>query len=332
MAIEVDLYRSDDYALSGRVSLLPILRAAFEPLLGLSLDGARFRLAFLPVPAATGHLDGDPVLVNLRNSHGYVHVRIVQNGRLLYQHPHSVGEIVARPLQRLLAASQPDEHHWGFAIVGPGLEEWSFVRPAPEIAMSVDIGRDSGRLRMFHVEEMPEPEPAAATPAELGAPLAEPGDAPVVVILEPDAQAALAELMPFSDNVEEGGFLAGHVYSDATRPGNYVVVVTAVLRAERTGASLLHFTFTGDSFLRVGDVISGRGADEVLVGWYHSHLFPASSALGLSSIDVDLHTNTFRRPWQVAGLVNLSADTRLVRFYAERDGRMMEVPIWVSER
>lgn len=330
MAIEVDLYRSDDYTPEERIELIPVLKAAFEPLLGVPLDRAHFRLSFLPMAQET-RLEGDPVLVNLRRGHGFVNVRIALDGRVLYQHPHSVLEVVARPLQRLLAEREPAEHHWGFAIVGPGFDELAFVRPAPRLERSMELGGSDTRVRMFHTEEVREPDPAPATAAQLGAPAARPDDTQVTVILRPSVHEALMRDMPFSEGVEEGGFLTGHVHGDARHPGRFLVEVTAALRAERTGASLLHFTFTGESFMRIGDEIERRGRSEMLVGWYHSHLFPASDALGLSSIDVDLHTGTFLRPWQVAGLVNLTATDRMVRFYARSDDRMVQVPIWVSD-
>lgn len=328
MTIEVDLYRSDDYVRSDRIALAPLLRTIFEPLLGVSLAGARIHLAFLPVPEVI-RLEGEPVVVNLRGSHGYVHVRITRDGAVLYQHPHSVREIVARPLQRLLATREPQERHWGFGIVGSGVDLGALVRPAPAVEMSVDVQRS--RPRMFHVEEIAEPEPPAATLADLGLPGPFDADGAVTPVLTPDTHEALAAGMDFSDEVEEGGFLAGHVYTDAERPGRYLVLVTAVIRAERTGASLLHFTFTGESFTRVGDAIARRGRDEELLGWYHSHLFPATDEIGLSSIDVDLHLDTFRRPWQVAGLVNITGSARLLRFYAGDDDGLAQVAYGVSE-
>jgi len=328
MTIEVDLYRSDDYVRSERIALAPLLRSIFEPLLGVSLVGARIHLAFLPV-AEENRLEGDPVVVNLRSGHGYANVRIVRDGVVLYQHPHSVREIVARPLQQLLSAREPDERHWGFGIVGSGLDLGALVRPAPAVEMSVAVQKS--QPRMFHVEEIAEPEPPTATLAGLGMSGPFDVDGTVTPVLTSETYEALSSGMAFSDEVEEGGFLAGHVYTDAERPSRYLVVVTAVIRAERTGASLLHFTFTGESFTRAGDAIARLGRTEVLVGWYHSHLFPASDVLGLSSIDIDLHVDTFRRPWQVAGLVNITGTARLVRFYAANGDGVTQVAYAVSE-
>src|SRR5262249_32658604 len=111
--MEVDLYRTDDYIKSDKVPLLPLLRSTFETLLGQSLAGAQFWLTFLPVPDDSV-LDGEPVMVNLRRGYGYLTVRITRDNVVLYQHPHSVQELVAAPLQRMLAVKEPEERHWGF--------------------------------------------------------------------------------------------------------------------------------------------------------------------------------------------------------------------------
>lgn len=79
MALAVDLYRSPDYVRSHRISLIPLLRSVFEPLLGQSLTDARYGLTFIPVAAETV-LDGKPVMVNLRTGHDWVYVSIAKDG------------------------------------------------------------------------------------------------------------------------------------------------------------------------------------------------------------------------------------------------------------
>lgn len=331
MALEIDLYRSADYVRSHRIPLVPLLKSIFEPLLGLSLTDARYRLTFVPVPAEPV-LDGRPVMVNLRTGHDWVQVCIIKDGLVLYQHPHSVMEIIARPLQRVLAVLEPDVRHWGFGIVGLGPHQAALVRPRPEVAMSMDLPTGPQRSPLFHVEEVRGPEPPLTTLAALGVADTE-GARPetvVGVVLSQGAHERLAWMEEAAAEIEEGGFLVGRVFADGDRPGSYLVTVTAVIRAERTGASLLHFTFTGDSFTRISEQIAHRNKDEVLVGWYHTHLFPASDGLGLSSIDVDLHADTFRQPWQVAGLVNVARGERVVRFYASEQAGMVQVPFWVG--
>jgi proteasome lid subunit RPN8/RPN11 len=154
--------------------------------------------------------------------------------------------------------------------------------------------------------------------------------APVGVVLSSAAYERLAK-MPLSKEVEEGGFLIGHVFGNKDESGQFLVSITAVIKAERTGASLLHFTFTGESFMRVSEVITRRGRDEELVGWYHTHLFPATDQVGLSSIDVDLHAATFKKPWQLAGLINVTRGSRVIRFYGTDHDGIAEMPFWLSK-
>lgn len=335
--LEVELFRSDDYVSAGQVPLVPLLRRVFEPLIGQSLAGTRFELLFLPVPDRRT-LSGQPSLINLRSSHGYVQVRIMHNAGVLYQHPHSVREIIGRPLQELLLERGEDETHWGFGVRGPGLDRIALVRPAPEMVNRVDIPPRRRRTDLFHIEEVAAPDPPRADLASLGVAKAEgtwlPDDpAQVAVVVAPSVLRDLTEELPFSDEVEEGGFLAGHVYRDESRSEGHLVRVSAALRAERTGASMFHFTFTGESFLRVSELLAERARGEQLIGWYHTHLFEATSAIGLSSIDVDLHTSTFHQPWQVAALVNIASDGgRMLRFYRADGRKMAQAPYWVAGR
>ena len=91
--------------------------------------------------------------------------------------------------------------------------------------------------------------------------------------------------------------------------------------AHRSGAGMVHFTFTGESFLAVAQLLEERGQQEELVGWYHTHLFGIDFDMGLSGIDVDLHLATFQRPWQVAALINIRRGRRILRFYGRGERR-----------
>jgi JAB N-terminal domain len=341
MTVEVELYRQPDYEPAGRLPLAPLLREALEPVLGRNLAGAKFLLQLSAVDDSE-LVTGRPSMINLRSSHGYGTVTIFETGRVIYQHPHALAEIVALPLQQLLAARFPEIGHWGFGLVGPGLEDLSRDRPTPVVPGSVPITASRQRRQAAHVEEVPDPEPPPATLGELGVltpqeplagPTARPDDSapPVAMVLRPTAYAALVE-RSFSDEVEEGGFVIGHHHRDADHSGRYLLEVTAVVRAESTGASLLRFTFTGESFLQLGNLLARRGGHEEILGWYHTHLFAATPEFGLSTIDVRLHTSTFRRPWQVAALVNLEADRRVLRWYgSEPGGTLAEIPYWLAE-
>lgn len=331
MSAAIELYCTEDYVGAGRLRLLPLLKAVFEPIVGESLEGRRFHLSFHG-PIDEQPLDGTPTLVNLRASRGYLVVRIFLDDRVIYQHPHTVREIIGEPLQRLLAEKYPDESHWGYGVQGEGLRHVGLVRPAPKPRDEIHLGLEPGRPAGFDLEEVPDREPPTGSLALLGV-TGHPGAVRtgVGVVLRPAAYDMLAVRTAFSREVEEGGFLVGRVFRDGSRQGGHLIEIDAVIPAERTGASLLHFTFTGESFLRMSEQLARRNPDELLVGWYHTHLFPAHDTIGLSSIDVDLHRGTFRRPWQVAGLVNLDRNDRTVRFYHATETHMALADYWVAE-
>lgn len=209
------------------------------------------------------------------------------------------------------------------------------IRPAPAIEHEVEVKSGTRRARLFGLEQITEPEPLSATAADLGtddlgAGLAGFAYSPVCVVVERAVQRALTVSTPFSCQVEEGGFLAGQVFRSTSDKAGFIVKITAAIRAERSGASRHNFTFTGESFLRIGEQISARRDLDRLLGWYHTHLFAATSEPGLSRVDIDLHRSTFRLPWQVAALVNLTKDGRVLRFYRADGQDMVLAPYWVA--
>lgn len=333
MSLRVELYRSDDYVPYGEVDLVPLLLKFFEPLIGESLEGTKLRLDFLPVDDAS-LLPGTPSLINLRAHYGYVRVSISREETLLYQHPHPVREIIGAQLRTLLTKADPAEAHWGFGIRGPGMDQVALVRPAPEVTHGLTLRNGSSRVPVFQLEEVDGPEPAEATLTGLGADVPaddNPRQYPVSVLVAEPLRRGFLAAIPFSHEVEEGGFLAGRVYRQAGTK-NFIIEITTVFQAERTGASMLHFTFTGESFLRVNEQLHARQRDEQLLGWYHTHLFSASDALGLSSVDANLHRSTFLRPWQVAALINIGSDGRMLRFYRGDGESMALAPYWGVDR
>lgn len=139
------------------------------------------------------------------------------------------------------------------------------------------------------------------------------------------AYTALTVAQPVSDYVEVGGFLVGQVYR-AGAMDQLLVDIQHVLAAENTGASLTLLRFTADSWsgLRrrlVGDLNGLR-----LLGWWHTHLFPATDSFGLSGLDETLQRLYFPSPWHFAALLNVSADQgRVLRCYQpDGDGILAE--------
>jgi hypothetical protein len=337
--IEVELHQPPDYVSVGRLPLAPLLREFFEAVLGRPLPSAKFLLHLVSVDDREP-IPGYPTMVNLRGGFGYGEVTILDSGRVVYQHPHTVNEIVGGPLQRRLAHDYPGVDHWGYGLVGQGLERLTLERPVPLVTGGVGIRAAGGRRRPIHMEQIPDAEPAPRTLAALGvdgprSPSGGPREAdpriPVSVVMSPAAYSALTD-RAFSKEVEEGGFLIGHRHADGEHPGRDLLEVTAVADAESTGASLLRFTFTGESFLQLANLLARRGAHEEILGWYHTHLFAATPTFGLSTVDVRLHSSTFRRSWQVAALVNLGHEGRTLRCFGSLGGSpdsgMIEVPYW----
>lgn len=278
-------------------------------------------------PAAAGGL---PLLLP---GLGNINVIVERGGEVVYRHPHTVAEVVGAGLAGWLDAEHRHEPMAGYAVCPPGVRVVLRGRPRPAVEGEVDVGGEASAPR-FTIRRLPEPPLPERRLAELA--LVEDyaddaGDAAtgsVTVLIEAVVLAAL-RTAEYSDEMEEGGFLLGRAYVDPD-DGRTLVHVTGAVDAEHTGASLLHFAFTGDSFSAVKRLIGRERPEDRLVGWYHTHLFAATDAMGLSSIDLQLHFTTFRIPWQVAGLVNVSrSGARVVRFYVREGQTMRRCPVRV---
>jgi JAB N-terminal domain len=342
----IEVFRSDAYVPDGVIPLAPVLHEVFGEIIGPDPAGISFDLVFDP-QSDPSHFPGEPSLVNLRAGDGYVRVRISRNDELLYERVHPVRELVAPRLRELLRSRDPAVDHWGYKLTSPGPGAAAGERPAPRLRHEMRAAHRPRRRTTFTMEAVPEPPLPATSLAALGAgaepavtgphPVVRPSEAapPVAIAVPAGIVSQLVETTPFSAVLEEGGFLTGNVFSDINRPGGYVVKVTALVPAERTGASSATFTFTGESFLRINDRIASANKrippgipKEMLLGWYHTHLFSASGS-GLSMTDVDLHKSTFRRPWQLAALINISGDGRVLRFYHGEHDPMTKIPHWL---
>jgi hypothetical protein len=155
----------------------------------------------------------------------------------------------------------------------------------------------------------------------------------VKVVASPLVLTALLRAESFSDQWEDGGFLIGRAYIDTEGGDNaYLVCITAVPRARATMSSLVHLTYTGDSFSEVKRLLRDDFPGQQLLGWYHTHLFAAEEEMGLSGPDVHLHFSTFRQPWQVAALINLPLHgPATLRFYATQDKEMVRCTVYRLE-
>ncbi len=137
--------------------------------------------------------------------------------------------------------------------------------------------------------------------------------------------AALTQSQPVSEYVEVGGFLVGQVSRDAGTD-QLLVDIQHVLAAENTSASAALLRFTADSWsgLRRRLVSDLRGLR--LLGWWHTHLFPATDSFGLSGLDETLQRLYFPSPWHFAALLNVSREQeRVLRCYQpDIDGMLVE--------
>jgi proteasome lid subunit RPN8/RPN11 len=166
-----------------------------------------------------------------------------------------------------------------------------------------------GTKRSFGVQRIEdEPLPPLARSALRARPIeatSAPAEALVHVFLAPDVLETLLRTRAFSRDVEEGGFLFGRAHRDADAPERWIVVITEALRAEHVSGSREELVFSAESFAAARRLASEREPRVEILGWYHTHLAAEGEDEGLSVVDRDLHFTTFRRPWQVAALVNV---------------------------
>lgn len=336
------LYGGDGVRNQTALPLISVLKPSMERILGRTLERARLQILVYQV-ADQAVLDGDPLLVSLCGDFGYARVTVIEDGAITYRHPHRVLEVLGGELQRALHEALPAAQVWGFYLAIDGMPPPPLAvarldgleikrREVPQVEGSVAVTPYApGEGPTFRIRKVEDPPPPPAVlddfPIVAGA-----GDrAAFVKVLIPERlHADLLASRPFSSELEEGGFLAGRVYRDREHEGTYILELTAALEAEHTGASLLQFTYTGDSFTALRRALRENRPGDLLLGWFHTHLFPASEAMGLSSIDLELHFTTFRQPWQLAGLINLDGSgPRVLRFYVRRETLMVPCPQWL---
>ncbi|MEO0478719.1 MAG: hypothetical protein AAF196_04500 [Planctomycetota bacterium] len=227
---------------------------------------------------------------------------------------HLTRDVLRRRLQRL----HPQVERWEIAFRDP-MNDRVVLKDilGPETARNPSQGRRNLSLRPLEPQPLPTLDFA---PVPVLRWLGGEESKQVVAVLTERLLEKLSVEIPFSRDYEEGGFFAGSAFRRADDPDRCVVVISDLIAAEHTGASRIHLTLTGDTFAQAKTVLRDRLAGRSLVGWYHTHLFPATDDFGLSTVDVQLHRGTFRQPWQVAGLVNLEdSGPSTVRFYCAND-------------
>lgn len=337
MEIDLELYRGENLEFSGRYKLTSFLREAARRLLGDVARNGRIEL-FLEPPADDEPYQGPPEVRNLATRTGHCLLRVLHDDELVEERRLRTVELLGPVLADELRARHPDEGHWAFRlsrkhlaallVVGEKiLGELTAGRPVPEIQGSVDIDPEERRHRPFTLTPMARADEELVQPERLG--LDRDRLEKINILVPGEIHEQLVRGMPLADRMEEGGFLLGRVTRAAE--ATHLVEITHVTPAHRSGAGLIHFTFTGDSFLAVAQLIEERNRSEELVGWYHTHVHGVDPHMGLSAIDVDLHLATFQRPWQVAALINLREQDRTLRFYGRDEKTLREYHQWISD-
>ncbi len=152
------------------------------------------------------------------------------------------------------------------------------------------------------------------------------------LIWRPDVYTALTQSQPVSDYVEVGGFLVGQVYRQPDSD-QLLVDIQHILAAENTSASVALLRFTADSWSALRRRLVSDLNGLRLLGWWHTHLFPATDSFGLSGLDETLQRLYFPSPWHFAALLNVSAEQgRVLRCYQpDADGVLGETSFEVIE-
>lgn len=317
-------------------TLHTVVRPFVQQLLGSSIETQDIAMTLYKVPANQEEIKGGTPLRNLGGDFGYMQLTVHKEGRTVYRHPHPIAEVIAEGLRLLLAELAPDASRVAAFAVRPAddlldaaqlsqvvaeLPEPSAHKPSFKLRRLPDQPLPVRRRSSFHPQSADQA--GAAAPKDSGR---EEVRTDLHVYVAASVHAALTATQPLSLEVEEGGFLIGRAFADEERQGGYLVEVCEVVPAEHTGASLLHLTFTGDTFAALARRLQSAAGETRLLGWYHTHLFAASSRFGLSSVDVRLHHTTFGMPWHLAGLVNIEptgeTHSRVLRFYGRLDKTM----------
>lgn len=330
MTINVELLDQSGQVVSAPRPIIEVARPFLDQSFGPNWAQADKPMLLLwPYRWENNHIGTNPPLAYLTELIGFIQVRVIFGGRVLYRHPHTVADVLTPGLQQWLAELGDTTYASAYRITSPDIELLlQRATPVPRWVTEV-TPYAPGEQPAFRIRPIPPQPPAVATLADFGAIepdadwLQQAGHTDFVKLLvDRKPHDELLHRRPLSAEVEEGGFLIGQVYQDRDQPGTHLVHLVDAIPAEEVGASFLHFTFTGDSFDRVKQRLAQEHREQRLLGWFHTHLFPASETMGLSSIDLHLHFTTFRIDWQIAGLLNLDGEQRVLRFYVRRENTM----------
>ena len=118
------------------------------------------------------------------------------------------------------------------------------------------------------------------------------------VFLHLDAVATILASLPEGKPVEAGGLLVGYNCTDAN--GSYLLVTDAIPAALAEGQRL-SLTFTHEAWHQMLEHKQCQYADELIVGWYHTH---PGLGVFLSGQDLFIHQYFFADSMQVALVID----------------------------
>ena len=248
MSYAIELLDAEGQVVAGPQALLTLAAPFLSRLPGGNLSGSPILLLLLPVPGEDNDLPGEPYLSYLSPAIGYVRVVVENAGVILYRHPHTLGEVVGEGIRQWLDQLGENPLPAGYRLTGPSRIELN-SHPTPLVEGVTEIQPYAeGEQPAFRIRPLPPPTPALRSLADFGAQPVEPDwPAPgrtdfVKVLVEQPVYDELSRNRAFSTEVEEGGFLVGHVYEDQDQPGTYLARITGDLAgpANRRFVSAFH--------------------------------------------------------------------------------------------
>ena len=147
----------------------------------------------------------------------------------------------------------------------------------------------------------------------------------------------LTKHLALSTQVEDGGYILGNAYRFPGSPVNeddhdfkWWITIDHIIPAKGTYGTPGMLLFTGDSWSHIHKLLDNEYKGKKLLGWYHTHLFAASHEIGLSMMDINLHTRFLPLPWQVALLINIDQhNNRELRCYQKSpQGEFLITPFY----
>jgi proteasome lid subunit RPN8/RPN11 len=162
-----------------------------------------------------------------------------------------------------------------------------------------------------------------------------------------DLLAELCEASASSLDRERADFLVGRLVQEPDGRAT-VVLLTRIPAGADTGSSLVHFSFSPQTFQAAQRELERRGSEDMILGWHHNHPPPCghqclmtippcrTDNVAFSMNDRIVHRSAFGRPYMVALVSGKGpgkrADDPVLRAYGWQRGRISERTWSVFER